>query len=98
MITDLTEPRIKKLLQGNYIGSLGFIAHKAPFVLPVTYYYDHKNHCVISYSMEGHKIEALRESPEVALLVYERTPSTGGDPCSSMALLRSCTRLTRSFT
>ena len=44
MIRDLTEPRIKKLLKNNYVGSLGFIAHNAPYVLPVTYFYDQENH------------------------------------------------------
>lgn len=72
MIRDLTEPRIKKLLKNNYVGSLGFIAHNAPYVLPVTYFYDQENHCIVSYSMEGHKIDALRESPEVALMVFEK--------------------------
>ncbi len=72
MIKDLPEKRITELLQNNYVGSLGFIAHKAPYVLPVTYFYDLDNHCIISYSMEGHKVDALRESPEVSLLVFER--------------------------
>jgi nitroimidazol reductase NimA-like FMN-containing flavoprotein (pyridoxamine 5'-phosphate oxidase superfamily) len=72
MIKDLTEERISDLLQRNYVGSMGFIAHSAPYVLPVTYYYDPQNQSIISYSMEGHKIDSLRESPEVSLLVFEQ--------------------------
>ena len=72
MIEDLTENGIKKLLQNNYVGSMGFIAHNAPYVLPVTYFYDAENHCVISYSMEGHKMDAIRKNPAVSLLVYDR--------------------------
>jgi len=72
MIKDLTESGIIELLQNNYVGSLGFIAHKSPYVLPVTYYYDRENNYVISYALEGHKTSALRENPMVSLLVYER--------------------------
>lgn len=72
MIKDLSETQIRGLLQNNYVGSLGFIAHQAPYVLPVTYFYDPDNQCVVSYSMEGHKIDAIRESPEVSLLVFEK--------------------------
>jgi len=72
MIKNLPEPGIKNLLQSNYVGSLGFIAQSAPYVLPVTYYYDPQNQSIISYSMEGHKVDSLRESPEVSLLVFEQ--------------------------
>ena len=72
MIKDLAEEHIETLLQNNYVGSLGFIAHNAPYVLPITYYYDRENKCIISYSMEGHKVASLRESPEVSLLVFEK--------------------------
>ncbi|MEJ2585320.1 MAG: pyridoxamine 5'-phosphate oxidase family protein [Robiginitalea sp.] len=76
MIKDLSEARIKKLLQSNFIGSLGFIAQKTPYVLPVTYYYDPGQNAVISYAMEGHKIAAMRENPQVSLLVYEQESIT----------------------
>ncbi len=72
MIKDLSENRIKKILQNNYTGSLGFIAHKTPYVLPVTYYFDPEHKAVISYATEGHKTRAMRESPQVSLLVLEQ--------------------------
>ena len=72
MIKDLSDNRIIALLKNNYVGSLGFIAHQAPYVLPVTYFYDQENQCIISYSMEGHKVDSLRDSPEVSLLVFEQ--------------------------
>jgi nitroimidazol reductase NimA-like FMN-containing flavoprotein (pyridoxamine 5'-phosphate oxidase superfamily) len=72
MIKDLNERRIVNLLGSNCVGSLGFIAQKSPHVLPVTYYFDGENHQIISYSMEGHKIEAMRDYPQVSLLVYEQ--------------------------
>ena len=55
---------------------MGFIAQKSPYVLPVTYYFDPQNNCIISYAMEGHKVEAMRESPQVSLMVYEKDSMT----------------------
>ena len=76
MINDLSEQRIKKLLRSNYVGSLGFIAQKSPYVLPVTYYFDPEHNQIISYAMEGYKIEAMREYPQVSLMVYEQDSIT----------------------
>ena len=71
MIRDLDLREIVELLQQNYIGSLAFIAHQAPYVLPVTYFFDQETNSLISYSIEGHKIKAMRENPSVALGVYD---------------------------
>ncbi len=76
MIRDLSEKRIVKFLGSNCVGCLGFIAHKSPHVLPVTYYYDPEHHQIVSYSMEGHKIGAMREYPQVSLLVFEQDSMT----------------------
>ena len=76
MIKDLSQQRIRKLLESNFVGSLGFIAQKSPYVLPVTYYFDPENQQIITYSMEGHKIEAMREYPQVSLMVYEQDSIT----------------------
>jgi nitroimidazol reductase NimA-like FMN-containing flavoprotein (pyridoxamine 5'-phosphate oxidase superfamily) len=71
MIRDLDTREIEEVLQQNYIGSLAFIAHQVPYVLPVTYYFDQEAGCLTSYSTEGHKMEAMRENPSVALGVYQ---------------------------
>ena len=71
MIRDLDTREVEEILQQNYIGSLAFIAHQAPYVLPVTYFFDREAGCLISYSTIGHKVEAMRENPSVALGVYE---------------------------
>ncbi len=76
MIKDLSESKIKKLLGSNCVGSLGFIAQKSPYVLPVTYYYDPEQNHIISHSMEGHKVGALREYPQVSLMVFEQDSIT----------------------
>lgn len=72
IIKDLSEDRVHKLLKEQCVGSLGYIAHSTPYVVPITYYYDAENQAIISYSTEGHKISSLRENPQVSLLVYHR--------------------------
>ena len=68
---DLTLEESIQLLSTNYIGRLGFISAAAPFITPITYFYDAEAHCILSYSSEGHKISALRKSNSVALQVDE---------------------------
>ncbi len=72
ILRDLSEDKVHKLLRENCVGSLGYIAHSTPYVVPITYYYDAENQAIISYSTEGHKISALREDPQASLLVYHR--------------------------
>jgi len=76
MIRDLSDKRIRSILGSNCVGSLGFMAQQSPHVLPVTYYFDPQNQQIISYSTEGHKIEAMREYPQVSLMVYEQDSMT----------------------
>lgn len=67
----LNSEQIREVLRNQYIGSLAFIWHQHPFVLPITYYFDEGANCLISYSTEGHKVLAMRENPAVSLGVYE---------------------------
>ncbi|SFR33318.1 hypothetical protein SAMN04490243_0652 [Robiginitalea myxolifaciens] len=65
----LSDNQCLRVLEDNYIGRLGFISGGGPTILPVTYFYDADGHCIISYSGEGTKIEAMRENGTVALQV-----------------------------
>ena len=58
------------LLNENYIGHLAFIVEDRPFTIPITYYYNQKD-CILAYSSEGHKIEAMRKNPNVSIQVNE---------------------------
>ncbi|TLP81790.1 pyridoxamine 5'-phosphate oxidase family protein [Maribacter sp. ACAM166] len=74
MIKDLSTKTCIDMLAKNYIGRLGFIAKGEPYIIPVTYYYYDKDHnSIISYSAEGHKIEAMRKNRNVSLEVDEIT-------------------------
>ncbi len=68
---DLTTNESIRILMDNYTGHLGYISQHQPYVLPITYYYDKEDHSIISYSSEGHKIEAMRNNHSVSLLVEE---------------------------
>ncbi|WP_243396993.1 pyridoxamine 5'-phosphate oxidase family protein [Flagellimonas pacifica] len=59
------------LLCSNYIGHLAFIFQGCPYVVPITYYYEQSLDCIIGYSAEGYKINAMRSNPEVTLEVDE---------------------------
>ncbi|TBN04310.1 flavin mononucleotide-binding protein [Hyunsoonleella flava] len=59
------------LLKNNYIGQLSFFWKNKPYVLPITYYYSEADNCVISYSGEGHKIDAMRLNNAVSIGVTE---------------------------
>lgn len=72
MIKDLDSKECIKLLQHNYIGRLAYIMGKNPYVIPITYYYyDQADNSIISYSLEGHKIDAIRKKKLVSLEVGE---------------------------
>ena len=75
VIYDLEEKAIRDVLTRHFVGSLAFIAHGDPHVLPITYFFDEANNSLISYSNDGMKISAMRENPSVSLGVYEtQTP------------------------
>ena len=60
-----------QILNNNYIAHLAYIYNNAPFIIPITYYFDQNENIIISYSDEGHKINALRINPFVALQLDE---------------------------
>ncbi len=72
MIKDLSTRECLELLGANYIGRLAYIAHDSPYVIPITYYYyNRRNNSIISYSLEGHKIDAMRKKQSVSLEIDE---------------------------
>lgn len=69
IIKDLELSECLDFLGSNYIGRLAFISKGNPFIIPITYYYDSEENCILSYASIGHKIEAMRISGSVALQV-----------------------------
>ena len=71
MSTDIEELDGLEILKRNYIGRLGYTDENGPYVLPITYFFDDKDHSILSYASEGHKIIAMRKSSMVSILVDE---------------------------
>ncbi len=60
-----------RILRHNYVGRLAFIAEGKPFTVPITYFFDPSDNSIISYSGQGHKIDAMRKNHSVSLQVDE---------------------------
>ncbi|WP_339714152.1 pyridoxamine 5'-phosphate oxidase family protein [uncultured Kriegella sp.] len=67
MRRNLEEKESIELLKNSYIGSLAYIMGATPYIVPITYYYDSANHTITGYSAIGHKLDAMRKNPSVAL-------------------------------
>jgi nitroimidazol reductase NimA-like FMN-containing flavoprotein (pyridoxamine 5'-phosphate oxidase superfamily) len=68
---DLSNHETLKVLETNYIGYLSFLSNNQPYVIPITYYYSEEDNCIISYSGEGHKIDAMRKNKKVSLSITD---------------------------
>jgi len=60
-----------EFLSNNYVGNLAYISGNTPFMVPLTYYFDQEENVIISYSNEGHKIEAMRLNNNVSIQIAE---------------------------
>ena len=67
----LEEKEIKDILKSHYIGQLTYIHEMHPAIVPMTFFYHKEGNCLIGYSSEGEKIEAMRVNPLVSLGVTE---------------------------
>lgn len=70
-MTDLTISESTHVLRNNYHGHLAYLSQGVPFVVPITFYFDHEDNSIISYSAEGHKIDAMRKNPSVSMAVEQ---------------------------
>lgn len=69
MIKNLEIEECVQLLGNQYIGRLAFIAGKSPYIVPITFFYDRDEKCILSYSAKGHKIDSMRNYDIVSLQV-----------------------------
>jgi len=71
MFEKIAKDEYLKMLSNNYIASLAYIADSTPYIVPITYYYNEKENIIISYSNEGHKINAMRLNNSVSIQLDE---------------------------
>lgn len=69
MFKNLEDKEIEFIIENNYIGQLGYVFKKRPYVVPITYYFDKKNNIIICYSGDGHKMNAMRKNNAVSLQI-----------------------------
>lgn len=69
MIERMSEEESRSLLRAGRLARLGCVADGYPYIVPVNYVFDGES--VISHSLPGRKIDAMRVSPRVCLQVDE---------------------------
>ncbi|WP_394973001.1 pyridoxamine 5'-phosphate oxidase family protein [uncultured Croceitalea sp.] len=60
-------------IKEQYLARLGYISKGCPFIVPITYYYDEQENCIVAFSAEGHKIDGMRKNKTVCLYVDKVT-------------------------
>ncbi len=68
---DLTTSESTTVLRNNYNGHLAYISQGRPYVIPITYYFDPEDNSIISYTADGHKIDAMRKNPSVSMVTEQ---------------------------
>jgi len=71
MMKNLKQSECLELLADNYLGHLGFISGRSPYVTPITYFFDAEEKSILSYAANGHKIDAMRKYEFVSLQVQQ---------------------------
>ena len=69
MIERMSEEEARSLLRAGRLARLGCVADGYPYVVPVNYIFDGES--VISHSLSGRKIDAMRAFPRVCIQVDE---------------------------
>ena len=62
MLGELTAEEIEEVLSSNAVGRIGCASQQKVYVVPVTYGYDGES--IIGHTIEGMKVEILRQNPE----------------------------------
>lgn len=69
MIKELGTSECFEILKSNHIGRLAYIFENIPYAVPITYFHDAEENCIIGYSAKGHKIDAMQKNGVVTLQV-----------------------------
>jgi uncharacterized protein len=66
---ELSANEVDELLTGESLGRLGCVSESGPYVVPIQYACESGCDGVVVHSLEGEKIRAMRERPDVCLEV-----------------------------
>ncbi|WP_282049792.1 pyridoxamine 5'-phosphate oxidase family protein [Maribacter aquivivus] len=70
-MTDISVSESTNIPRENYNGHLASIADGKPYVIPITYFFDAEDNSIISFTAEGHKIDAIRKNNFVSVVVEQ---------------------------
>ena len=69
MLAELHQSEIEEVLYNNSIGRIGCVDEGMPYIVPVNYRYE--GGYIQCYSMEGMKLQIMRNNPDVCFEVEE---------------------------
>ncbi|RWD60944.1 MAG: pyridoxamine 5'-phosphate oxidase family protein [Mesorhizobium sp.] len=73
IVSEMTAQECRSHLAESRVGRLGCVSDGVPYVVPVSFVYE--NGHIYSFSLIGHKVEAMRGHPQVCFEVDEiRSP------------------------
>lgn len=67
----LSKAESHEILKKQYVAKLGYVSGDSPFIVPITYFFSESENCILAFSAEGHKIDAMRINKTVCLYVDE---------------------------
>ena len=65
----LSKAECREEVKRHYVAKLGYILNDCPFIVPITYYFDKAENCILGYSVQGHKIEGMRKNTTVCMYI-----------------------------
>jgi hypothetical protein len=69
MLAELTQPEIEEVLYNSSLGRIGCVDDGMPYIVPVNYRYE--GGYIQCYSLEGMKLQIMRNNPDVCFEVEQ---------------------------
>ena len=82
----LTDEECRRVLAGETRGVLSVIGDNGyPYGMPMNHFYDEQSGCIYFHcGKEGHRVDALRNCPQVSFCVYEQGTRQPGERAYSV--------------
>lgn len=71
LVHELTPAHCHDVLSRSHVARLACARHNQPYVVPISFHYDHDTNCLFGFSTVGKKVEWMRENPKVCLEIED---------------------------
>jgi uncharacterized protein len=71
LVHELTAAQCEEVLARTSVGRLACARHDQPYVVPVSFYLEHSEKALYSFSAVGQKVDWMRDNPKVCVEVDE---------------------------